>query len=197
MKSLVALLPALLAVSPVRPAAGASPQVPQMLMPAAVLKRVSSGFGYRHDGFHPGLDLAAPYGSPVRAALPGKVVYAGWDGGYGKLVALRSADGLVTRYAHLSHIAQYVTTGQSLDEGETLGNIGTTGNSRGAHLHFEVLIDRRPINPAPYLSSSPTGPVSVDGPVAGKIPPVTFVPSVFHIGGHPAHLSARRPAHRS
>lgn len=142
----------LLAFSLALPAWAGSPPGLRMLMPAAELARVSSGFGNRHDGFHPGIDLAARYGSPVRAALTGEVVYAGWDGGYGKLVALRSDDGIVTRYAHLSTIANEVTVGTELKEGEVLGRVGTTGRAFGPHLHFEVLVHHTPVNPAPFLA---------------------------------------------
>ncbi|MDA8252065.1 MAG: M23 family metallopeptidase [Rhodospirillales bacterium] len=154
------LLPAslgLLAFSLAFPAWAGQPPGPQMLMPAAELARVSSGFGNRHDGFHPGIDLAARYGSPVRAALAGKVVYAGWDGSYGELVVLRSDNDIVTRYAHLSRIASEVTVGTELKEGEVLGRVGTTGHSYGPHLHFEVLVHRTPVNPASFLALSGNG----------------------------------------
>lgn len=134
------------------PAWAGSPPGLRMLMPAAELARVSSGFGKRHDGFHPGIDLAARYGSPVRAALAGTIVYAGWDGGYGKLVALRSDAGIITRYAHLSRIAQRVVIGSRVQEGEMLGRVGATGRANGPHLHFEVRVHHVPVDPAPFLA---------------------------------------------
>lgn len=139
-----------------------------MLMPTVELERVSSGFGNRHDGFHPGIDLAARYGSPVRAALTGHVVYAGWDGGYGKLVALRSDDGIVTRYAHLSRIAKEATVGSELTKGEVLGRVGVTGHAFGPHLHFEVLVNRTPVNPAPFLALSGGARAQVADAAAGR-----------------------------
>ena len=154
MKTLIALLPVLMAAISASPAAAASQTAQHMLMPATNIKRVTSHFGYRHDGFHPGVDLSAPSGSQVRAALPGTVVFAGWDGEYGKLVALRSDNGIVTRYAHLSRIAPYVTMGRLLRTGASLGSVGMTGNASGPHLHFEVLVNCKPVDPDPYLWAS-------------------------------------------
>ena len=150
--SLPPLLGSLLLFSFALPAAAGSPPSVHMLMPAADLTRISSGFGNRHDGFHPGIDLAARYGSPVRAALAGTIVYAGWDGDYGKLVALRSDSGIVTRYAHLSRIVQQVVVGSRVKEGEMLGRVGATGRASGPHLHFEVRVHHMPVDPAPFLA---------------------------------------------
>lgn len=122
-----------------------------LLMPAAQLTHVSSGFGPRSDGFHPGLDLAAPYGSPVRAATAGVVVSAGWSGEYGKMIEVRSRNGMVTRYAHLSVINAKVRVGRPVASGQTIGAVGMTGNTTGPHLHFEVLIAGRASDPARLL----------------------------------------------
>jgi murein DD-endopeptidase MepM/ murein hydrolase activator NlpD len=127
-----------------------------MLMPAAQLKTMSRGFSR----YHSGADLIAPYGSPVRAAEAGTVIFAGRYFGYGNMVDIQHPDGLVTRYAHLSVFAKGLHAGNSVSLGETIGNIGTTGHAHGAHLHFEVRINGRAVDPAPYLAlaSCPTGP---------------------------------------
>jgi murein DD-endopeptidase MepM/ murein hydrolase activator NlpD len=114
--------------------------------------RLTSGFGSR---FHPilgyvrmhaGLDLAAAYGSPIVAAADGRVVSAGWSGGYGNLVRIAHADGVQTMYGHMSRIA--VPSGALVRQGQLIGYVGSTGLSTGPHLHYEVLKDGRPVNPA-------------------------------------------------
>ena len=126
-----------------------------MLMPAAALKQVSRGFSR----YHSGIDLTAPYGSPVRAADAGVVVFAGTYFGYGNMIDIRHPNGLVTRYAHLSKFAKGLRSGTEVALGETIGNIGTSGHAHGAHLHFEVRVDGHAIDPAPYLAiaNCPTG----------------------------------------
>lgn len=162
--------------------ANAAPPPARMVMPVVGVERVSSGFGERHDGFHPGVDLAAPYGSPVRAALSGRVVYAGWYGEYGKVVDIRSQDGLLTRYAHLSQIEPQLVPGRTVIEGVTIGNIGTTGNAHGAHLHFEVRVDSSPVDPMLYLASSKTQ--------------LTTQTSVMSATAGPfRHVARRKPVH--
>lgn len=122
--------------------------------------RMSSGFGMRFHpilGFsrmHQGLDFAAPSGTPVVASAAGKVIQAGWGGGYGNVVRIEHRNGLVTRYAHLSRID--VKAGQQLTQGQRLGAVGSTGLSTGPHLHYEVWVDGKPVNPAQarYLSGN-------------------------------------------
>jgi murein DD-endopeptidase MepM/ murein hydrolase activator NlpD len=136
------------------PAFGATPGgsgCPLMLMPPAQLREISRGFGHGHTG----IDLMAPYGSPIRAAAGGVVVYAGWYFAYGKIVDIRHADGLITRYAHMSEFAPGVAPGTPVAEGEVIGQIGTTGRAHGAHVHFEVRIDGHPVDPKPYLALAP------------------------------------------
>jgi murein DD-endopeptidase MepM/ murein hydrolase activator NlpD len=130
-----------------------------MLMPAAQLKQVSRGFSSRHSG----VDLTAPYGSPVRAADAGVVVFAGRYFGYGNMIDLRHQDGTVTRYAHLSTFAKNLRVGTSVAMGEQIGAIGTSGYAHGPHLHFEVRIDGHAIDPEPYLALSqcPTAPSEI------------------------------------
>ncbi|HUW99080.1 MAG TPA: M23 family metallopeptidase [Acidiferrobacter sp.] len=116
---------------------------------------ISSPFGPRPDpftgrpGFHPGVDIAAPIGSAVRAMAAGVVIFAGNDGGFGRLVKIFDGHSEVTMYAHLS--ARYVHVGEVIHKGELLGRVGDTGYSTGPHLHFEVLLHGAPINPIRFL----------------------------------------------
>jgi len=104
---------------------------------------ISSGFGSRKDPFtgktqfHKGVDLAAPAGTPVVAALPGKVISAGYESGYGNTVLVEHDGGLSTRYGHLASIN--VKAGDMVTSDDVLGKVGSTGRSTGAHLHFEVI----------------------------------------------------------
>ncbi len=124
--------------------------------------RISSKFGRR---FHPikrrwlmhhGVDYAAPYGTPVFSVGSGWVKFAGWKGGYGKLIVIRHPKGYETRYAHLSRIA--VRAGQSVEQGQYIGNVGSTGLSTGPHLHFEVRRYGQLVNPL-KLNMQPKEPV--------------------------------------
>lgn len=131
--------------------------IPQV-MPAAVAK-MSSGFGYRRDPFngsgamHSGLDFKAPIGTPIYAAATGTVTFAGWKGGYGKTIEITHGNGLMTRYAHMSRFS--AAAGQKVAAGATIGAIGNTGRSTGPHLHFEVRINQRAVNPRPFLETAP------------------------------------------
>ncbi len=101
-------------------------------------------------GSHTGLDFAQPHGADVYAAMDGVVVQAGWGGAYGNTIVIEHADGTRTMYAHLS--SSNVTVGQTVAAGEKIGEVGTTGNSTGPHLHFEVILpDGTQIDPAPWL----------------------------------------------
>ena len=115
--------------------------------------RLSARYGQRgsrwSSGRHTGLDFAAPAGRPVQAAQAGRVVAAGWHGPYGKSVVIRHGNGVATRYAHLSRIT--VGRGERVDAGQRIGRIGSTGNSTGPHLHFEVLRDGRHRDPHDWL----------------------------------------------
>ncbi|HEY1812722.1 MAG TPA: peptidoglycan DD-metalloendopeptidase family protein [Kofleriaceae bacterium] len=127
--------------------------LPRLVMPVA--GRASSGYGERFDPIqhkeikHPGFDLAAPTGTTVDAAASGTVTHAGPAGTYGNLIIIKHADGVETRYAHLS--ATSVKEGDHVDAGQPIGAVGTTGYSTGPHLHFEVRKDGKPIDPAPLL----------------------------------------------
>ncbi|RKO65562.1 M23 family metallopeptidase [Desulfofundulus salinus] len=110
---------------------------------------IESPFGPRWGRLHAGVDIAAGTGAPVRAAESGRVTSAGWNGGYGLMVEVYHGDGVVTRYAHLSRIE--VRVGQRVERGQLLGRVGSTGSTTGPHLHFEVLVNGRPVNPAQFL----------------------------------------------
>lgn len=104
--------------------------------------------------FHEGVDLGADYGEPVRAAAAGTVVSAGWDGGYGIKIDIDHGNGYHTWYAHLSRVD--VEVGQRVYKGETIAAVGATGFATGPHLHYQVMLDGRPIDPAPYLDGIPS-----------------------------------------
>ena len=119
----------------------------------------TSGFGVRSDPFragaamHPGIDLAGAYGTPIYATADGTVVRAGWNsGGYGNMVELDHGRGIVTRYGHMS--AVLVHAGDHVTRGQQIGRMGSTGRSTGNHLHYEVRIDGRPVNPIPFMKST-------------------------------------------
>lgn len=116
--------------------------------------RVSSTFGWRNiavngNRHHAGVDLAAPWGTPVHAARDGRVDRAGWWGTYGNAVALDHGDGSETRYAHLSSVA--VGPGDVVRQGDVIGYVGSTGASTGPHLHFELRFGGRAVDPLGYL----------------------------------------------
>ncbi|OPZ75025.1 MAG: Murein DD-endopeptidase MepM [Firmicutes bacterium ADurb.Bin456] len=110
---------------------------------------IVSPFGMRGGRMHEGVDIGAGYGSTVRSAAGGTVIFTGWQGGYGNTVDISHGSGLVTRYAHLSFIS--VENGKKVERGEKIGKVGATGRADGPHLHFEVLIGGTPRNPANYL----------------------------------------------
>jgi murein DD-endopeptidase MepM/ murein hydrolase activator NlpD len=114
---------------------------------------VTSEYGPRWGGFHPGIDIAAGNGAPIGAAKPGTVILAGWYGGYGNFVVIDHGDGLATAYGHLSGFA--VGQGQQVSQGQVIGYEGSTGDSTGPHLHFEVRIDGSAQNPRNYESGNP------------------------------------------
>lgn len=127
-------------------------------MPAAVMF-MSSGFGYRSDPFtgggamHNGLDFKGPAGTAILAAADGKVTSAGSQGGYGNTIEITHANGLLTRYAHLSGFN--VLLGEKVARGVQIGRMGSTGRSTGSHLHFEVRLNNKAINPRKFLEANP------------------------------------------
>lgn len=116
---------------------------------------LSSGFGVRNDPFvgrpamHTGLDFRASTGDPVRATADGRVVNAGWSGGYGRMVEIDHGNGLATRYGHMSQID--VKVGQVVKIGEVIGEVGSTGRSTGPHLHYETRINGEAVDPQRFL----------------------------------------------
>jgi murein DD-endopeptidase MepM/ murein hydrolase activator NlpD len=141
----------------------------------------TSAFGVRSDPFrgraamHPGIDLAGPLGTPVYATADGVVGRSEWNsGGYGNVVEIDHGQGIQTRYGHLSQrIAQ---AGQRIHRGDLIGLMGSTGRSTGSHLHYEVRIDGRAVNPVPFLQASSTfiamqrntAATAIGGPVGGS-----------------------------
>jgi len=132
----------------------AEEDIPEFLMP--VHATVSSSFGIRRDPFtrevrfHKGLDLAAPEGTDVLAALGGRVVNAGYEKGYGRTVVVQHEKGYQTRYAHLGTVA--VREGDILEGRQLLGTVGSSGRSTGPHLHFEITQYDRRIDPRAAVS---------------------------------------------
>ncbi len=127
----------------------------QFCWPAPSYTRISSPYGYRlhpiyqTQKFHSGVDLAAPGGSNILAAENGKVISAGWNGGYGNCLVVDHGGGISTLYAHASKLC--VSKGDYVTKGQVIAKVGTTGNSTGNHLHFEVLINGKTTNPMSYI----------------------------------------------
>jgi murein DD-endopeptidase MepM/ murein hydrolase activator NlpD len=109
----------------------------------------SSPFGMRWGRLHAGVDLAAPEGTPIRAADSGRVVLLGWTGGYGNYTCIAHSATLSTCYGHQSRYG--TSMGASVSKGQVIGYVGNTGHSFGAHLHFEVRINGTPVDPMGYL----------------------------------------------
>jgi len=119
----------------------------------------TSAFGVRSDPFrgaaamHPGIDLAGPVGTPIYATAEGTVLRSGWNsGGYGNLIEVNHGRGITTRFGHLSAIL--VSAGEHITRGQLIGRMGSTGRSTGSHLHYEVRIDGRAVNPIPFMKST-------------------------------------------
>ena len=125
----------------------------QMAYPS--IGEMTSSFGYRmhpilgYNRFHAGVDFGADTGSPIFAADSGVVIFAGWYGGYGQSIIIDHGNNLTTLYAHSSEL--YVSEGQSVQQGQAIAAIGTTGLSTGPHLHFEVRLNGEPVDPMSYL----------------------------------------------
>jgi murein DD-endopeptidase MepM/ murein hydrolase activator NlpD len=117
---------------------------------------LEGGFGGRRNPFggggyefHSGQDIEAPWGAPVVSGAAGRVLFVGWQNGYGQIVIVDHGGGLSTRYGHLSHVD--VELDQPVSRGQLLGKVGSTGRSTGPHLHYEVRINDQAVNPLPYL----------------------------------------------
>jgi murein DD-endopeptidase MepM/ murein hydrolase activator NlpD len=126
--------------------------------PLAGQLEITSSYGARKDPFgmgwalHPGIDLRAEEGTTVRATASGKVVTAGFAGGYGNMVEIDHGEGISTRYGHLSAIL--ISDGQFVAAGTPIGRVGSTGRSTGPHLHYETRVDGEPVDPLRFLNSS-------------------------------------------
>ncbi|SER97847.1 Murein DD-endopeptidase MepM and murein hydrolase activator NlpD, contain LysM domain [Tranquillimonas rosea] len=114
--------------------------------------RFTSGFGKRWGRMHEGTDFAAPHGTPIYATADGVVTHAGWMSGYGRLVKIQHEFGIETRYAHQSQIR--VKVGQRVSRGERIGDMGNSGRSTGTHLHYEVRVNGKPVNPMTYIKAA-------------------------------------------
>jgi murein DD-endopeptidase MepM/ murein hydrolase activator NlpD len=124
----------------------------------------TSKFGFRHHPIHhktrhhDGIDLAAPNGTPIRSIKEGKIVYADTFGSYGNLITIDHGKGITTHYGHCNKIR--VTTGDKIYAGQIIGTVGTTGTTTGAHLHFEIRLNGKPLNPVtaiPFITGNATG----------------------------------------
>jgi murein DD-endopeptidase MepM/ murein hydrolase activator NlpD len=138
--------------------AGPQVSVPSLRPVTLTALNFTSGFGVRSDPFrhsaamHAGIDLAGPVGTPIYATADGVVNKAGWGNGYGNLVQISHGAGMETRYGHMSRIM--VAANTRVRRGQLIGLMGSTGRSTGSHLHYEVRIDGRAVNPVPYLRSA-------------------------------------------
>ncbi|MDQ6933436.1 MAG: peptidoglycan DD-metalloendopeptidase family protein [Candidatus Eremiobacteraeota bacterium] len=147
------------AAAAARRAAGVAVLPPETGAPGAlgwpVSGPVTSPFGYRQSPFgggtefHMGLDIAANMGTTIAASAAGRVISASWYGGYGNYILIDHGGGISTGYAHCSAI--FVSPGQDVQKGQAIGAVGSTGASTGPHLHFEVRVDGRPVDPASRL----------------------------------------------
>jgi murein DD-endopeptidase MepM/ murein hydrolase activator NlpD len=120
--------------------------------------RFTSQFGYRRDPktggrrMHSGVDFAAAHGTPLYSTADGVVIHAGWQSGYGKLVKIRHEFGIETRYAHLSRVS--VKVGQRVSRGQRIGDMGATGRVTGVHLHYEVRVGGKAVNPMTFIKAA-------------------------------------------
>jgi len=128
--------------------------------------RLSSSYGMRkhpvsgYNRMHKGVDFAAPTGTPIIAAGSGVITKSGWNGSYGRYIRIRHNSTYDTAYAHLSRIARGVTPGARVEQGQIIGYVGSTGRSTGPHLHYEILVNNRKVNP-----------MTVRLPTGEKVPP--------------------------
>jgi murein DD-endopeptidase MepM/ murein hydrolase activator NlpD len=143
----------ILSKSQVDPGLALPPGSGQMIYP--VTAPVTSNFGWRthpilgYQKFHSGVDFGADYGTAIYAAAAGKVIFAGWYGGYGNAVVISHGSNITTLYAHASQV--YVSEGETVQKGQPIATVGSSGFSTGPHLHFEVRANGEPTDPAPYL----------------------------------------------
>ena len=129
-----------------------------LALPVKDAFRYTSGFGVRQDPkgwgsrMHEGMDMAGAYGTPVYATADGVVEFSGWSNGYGRLIKIRHAYGIETRYGHLSQLR--VEVGQKVSRGERIGDMGNSGRSTGTHLHYEIRIGGGAVNPKTFIEAA-------------------------------------------
>jgi murein DD-endopeptidase MepM/ murein hydrolase activator NlpD len=159
----------------------------------------SSGFGWRADPlnnrrkFHKGTDFRAPRGTPVFAAGGGVVTFAGRMGGYGNVVFIDHGGGVLSRYGHLRRIG--TVRNAQVVAGAQIGEVGSTGRATGPHLHFEVRLDGRAVNPSVAMS---LGALQRVNPEAARSAMATLAPEVqaASVDPHPHHKAGKRPERR-
>jgi murein DD-endopeptidase MepM/ murein hydrolase activator NlpD len=133
-------------------------QLAPFASPVKAAVRYTSGYGYRRDPktggrrMHNGSDFAGPHGTDIFATADGVVTHAGWQRGFGKLVKIRHEFGIETLYAHNTNIR--VKVGQRVSRGDHIADMGSTGRSTGTHLHYEVRVNGRPVNPMIYIKAA-------------------------------------------
>lgn len=119
---------------------------------------ITGGFGPRRDPFnnraamHEGIDLQSPLGTPIRATAPGRVVFAGWHSAYGRMVEIDHGNGIRTRYAHMNSLK--AKEGERVERLDTIGTMGASGRASGIHLHYEVLVRGKPLDPSRFLKAN-------------------------------------------
>jgi murein DD-endopeptidase MepM/ murein hydrolase activator NlpD len=119
---------------------------------------MTSGYGWRRhptsgkSRMHDGMDFASSVGTPVYATAEGVVTFAGWAGGYGRVIKIQHALGFETRYAHLSKFG--VKKGQRVSRGDRIGDMGNSGRSTGPHVHYEIRIGGKSVNPMTYIKAA-------------------------------------------
>ena len=123
-----------------------------LAMPVRQSFRYTSGFGRRWGRAHEGIDMAGPVGTPIHTTGDGVVTFAGWQSGYGNLIKISHELGTETRYGHLSKIG--VRVGQRVSQGDVIGAMGNTGRSTGPHLHYEVRVNGRAVNPMSFIKAA-------------------------------------------
>ena len=126
----------------------------------AHLGKINNEFGFRRNPFggrayefHPGMDIDGERGDAIAAPANGTIISAGYKGGYGNMVEIDHGNGLVTRYGHMSKVE--ATAGDSVQRGQLIGYVGSTGRSTGPHLHYELRLNDKPINPRHFLPAEP------------------------------------------
>lgn len=123
-----------------------------LAMPVKSAFRFSSGFGQRWGRAHQGIDMAGPVGTSIFSTADGVVTFAGWQRGYGNLIKIQHELGTETRYGHLSKIR--VKVGQKVSRNSLIGDMGNTGRSTGPHLHYEVRVDGKAVNPMSFIKAA-------------------------------------------